>query len=153
MKLRDVMSRDVEVVKPEATLTDAAKKMQQLNVGILPVCDGDTLLGVVTDRDITVRAVGTEQDPTRTTVQQIMTQQLVYCFEDQDIRDAARLMEDKQLRRLVILNRDKQLAGIVSLGDLATKAASERLAGQVLERISEPIQAKGSRDTRAGTGG
>ncbi len=153
MKLRDVMSRDVEVVEPEATLTDAAKKMQQLNVGILPVCDGDTLLGVVTDRNITVRAVGTEQDPTRTTVQQIMTQQLVYCFEDQDIRDAARLMEDKQLRRLVILNRDKQLAGIVSLGDLATKAANERLAGQVLERISEPVQPKGSRDPRAGTGG
>src|SRR2546423_11516566 len=107
MKLREVMSPDVEVVSPEATLAEAAEKMRHLNVGILPVSDGDTLLGVLTDRDITVRGVAAGADPTTTTVQQTMTQELVYCFDDQDIRAAATLMEDKQLRWLVILDRDK----------------------------------------------
>jgi CBS domain-containing protein len=139
MKLRDIMSADVEVVGPEATLAEAAEKMRQLNVGILPVCDGDTLLGVLTDRDITIRGVAAGADATTMTVQQTMTQDLVYCFDDQDIRAAATLMEDKQLRRLVILDRHKKLVGIVSLGDLAIETANERLAGEVLERVSEPI--------------
>ena len=139
MKLREVMSTDVEVVGPEATLAEAAEAMRQLNVGILPVCDGDTLLGVLTDRDITIRGVAAGADPNRMTVQQAMTQDLVYCFDDQDVRAAATLMEDKQLRRLLILDRDKKLAGIVSLGDLAIETANERLAGEVLERVSEPV--------------
>ncbi len=139
MKLKDVMSRAVEVVHPEATLTEAAARMQHLNVGILPVLDGDTLLGVVTDRDITLRATAAGQDPEQTTVQQAMTQDLVYCFEDQDVREAARLMEHKQIRRLLVLTREKQLVGIVSLGDLAVETANDGLAGEVLERVSEPV--------------
>jgi CBS domain-containing protein len=143
MKLKDVMSRNVEVVHPEATLAEAAGRMRALNVGLLPVCDGDTLLGVLTDRDLALRAVGAGQNPTRTTVQQMMTQDLVYCFEDQDVRAAARLMQDKQIRRLLVLDRDKHLVGIVSLGDLALETGDDRLAGEVLERISEPIHPKG----------
>jgi len=104
--------------------------MQRLNVGILPVCDGDILLGVVTDRDIAVRAVATGREPASTTVQQVMTQELVYCYDDQEVGVATRLMQDKQLRRLVVVNRDKQLAGIVSLGDLAIETANEQLTGR-----------------------
>jgi CBS domain-containing protein len=139
MKVSDVMSREIEVVHPEAMLAEAAAKMQQLNVGILPVVDGDTLLGVLTDRDITLRATAAGQDPRQTTVQQAMTQDLVYCFEDQDVGEAARLMQDQQIRRLVVLNREKQLVGIVSLGDVAVETANDRLAGQVLERVSQPV--------------
>src|SRR6266581_5601753 len=117
--------------------------MQRLNVGILPVCDGDILLGVVTDRDIAVLAVATGREPASTTVQQVMTQELVYCYDDQEVGVATRLMQDKQLRRLVVVNRDKQLAGIVSLGDLAIETANEQLTGQVLERISAPVHPKG----------
>jgi CBS domain-containing protein len=149
MKLKDIMSRDVKVVEPEATLAQAATAMQQLNVGILPVCAGDTLLGVVTDRDITLRAVALGREPAQTTVQQVMTQELVYCFDDQDVGAAARLMEDKQLRRLIVVNRDKRLVGIVSLGDLAIETANERLAGQVLERISTPVHPRGEEDDRS----
>src|SRR5437773_7002757 len=109
MKLSEVMSTDVEVVGPEATLAEAAEKMRQLEVGILPVCDGDTLLGVLTDRDITVRGVAAGADPNTMTVQQTMTQDLVYCFDDQDIRTAATLREGNQLRRLVIIDGDKKL--------------------------------------------
>jgi CBS domain-containing protein len=94
---------------------------------------------VLTDRDITVRGVAAGADPKTMTVQQTMTQDLGYCFDDQNIRAAATLMEDKQLRRLVILDRDKKLVGIVSLGDLAIATANERLAGKVLERVSEPV--------------
>ena len=140
MKLRDVMTTNVEVVGPQATLAEAAEKMRHLNVGILPVCDGDTLLGVLTDRDITVRGVAAGADPTTMTVQQTMTQDLVYCFDDQDIGTAATLMEGKQLRRLVILDRDKKLVGIVSLGDLAIETENERLVGEVLERVSESVR-------------
>jgi CBS domain-containing protein len=126
-----------------ATLAQAAAAMQRLKVGILPVCDGDTLLGVVTDRDIAVRAVASGREPASTTVQQVMTQELVYCYEDQEVGVAARLTQDKQLCRLIVLDRDKQLAGIVSLGDLAVETANERMAGQVLERISAPVHPNG----------
>ncbi len=113
--------------------------MQDLNVGILPVLDGDTLLGVLTDRDITLRATTAGQDPRWTTVQQAMTPNLVYCFEDQDVQEAARLMQQKQIRRLLVLDREKQLVGIVSLGDLAVEIANDGLVGQVLEAVSEPV--------------
>ncbi|MDQ6669954.1 MAG: CBS domain-containing protein [Chloroflexota bacterium] len=139
MNVSDVMSREIEVVHPEATLVDAAAKMQDLNVGILPVLDGDTLLGVLTDRDITLRATTAGQDPRWTTVQQAMTPNLVYCFEDQDVQEAARLMQQKQIRRLLVLDREKQLVGIVSLGDLAVEIANDGLVGQVLEAVSEPV--------------
>lgn len=89
MKIKDIMTRAVETVRPDASIAEAAEKMERLDVGPLPVCDGDTLLGMVTDRDLTVRATATGQDPTRTTVQQVMTPDVVYCFEDQNVREAA----------------------------------------------------------------
>ena len=140
MQLKDVMTRDVEVIHPNATLEEAAAKMDALNVGPLPVCDGDRLVGMLTDRDVTVRATAAGRDPKTTRVREVMTDEVVYCFEDQDTNEAARIMEEKQIRRLVILNRDKRLVGIVSLGDLAVTTQDDQLSGGVLERVSEPAE-------------
>lgn len=140
MKLRDVMTRDVEVVHPNSTIREAAEKMKDLDVGPMPVCDGQRLVGMLTDRDITVRATAAGQDPARTAVREVMTTDVVYCFEDQDVKEGERLMQDKQIRRLLVLDRDKRLVGIVSLGDLAVDADDPKRAGKTLERISEPAK-------------
>jgi len=142
MQLKEMMTPNVEVIQPDATLQEAAQKMKGLDVGPLPVCTGKRLEGMLTDRDITVRAVAEGRDPRTTKVQEVMTSEVVYAFEDQDITEAARLMEECQIRRVVVLNRDKQLVGIVSLGDLAVHTGDERQAGQTLERVSEPAEPK-----------
>jgi CBS domain-containing protein len=134
------MTRNPEVVSPTATIEEAARKMDQLDVGPLPVCENERLVGMITDRDITVRATSAGKDPRSTMIREAMSQDLVYCFEDQDVRDAARLMEDKQIRRMPVLNRDHRLVGIVSLGDIATDTRDDRLSGEVLERVSEPAR-------------
>lgn len=112
--------------------------MKALDVGMLPICENDRLIGTITDRDITVRAVAEGYNPNTTIVQEVMTRAMVYCFEDEDIAEAAVLMENRQVRRLPVINRDKRLVGILSLGDLAVRTHRERLVGEVLECISEP---------------
>lgn len=138
MRVSEVMTQGVECIGPDATLQEAAAKMKSLDVGPLPVCDNDRLVGMVTDRDITVRATAEGDAPTDVRVRDIMTPEVIYCFEDELVEDAARLMAEKQVRRLVVLNRDKRMVGIVSLGDLAVKTGDEQLAGRALEDISEP---------------
>ena len=138
MQVKDVMTRGAECVDPDATLQEAAQKMKGLDVGPLPVCDNNRLVGMLTDRDITVRAVAEGKDPRTTRVRDAMTEGIAYCFEEDDVADAARLMKERQIRRLVVLNRDKRLAGIVSLGDLAVETGDEHLAGKTLERVSQP---------------
>ncbi len=138
MLLKDVMTTSVEVVHPDATLQEAAQKMKDLDVGPVPVCDGERLVGMLTDRDIAIRSTAEGRDPKTTPVREAMTPEVVYCFEDQSVEEAARLMEEKQLRRLVVLNRDKKLVGIVSLGDVATSTGDERLSGEILKQVSEP---------------
>ncbi len=140
MQLRDVMTRDVEVIHPDATLQEAARKMQALDVGPLPVCDGERVVGMLTDRDITVRATAEGRDPTTTKVREAMTPEVVYLLEDQDTEEAARLMQERQLRRLLVMGPDRHVVGIVALGDLAVETGDERRVGQVLEGISEPSE-------------
>ena len=141
MQVKEVMTRGVECMRPDATLQEAARKMRELDVGPLPVCgDNDRLVGMLTDRDITVRAVAEGQDPKSALVRDIMTPSIIYCFEDQDVTEAARLMKENQIRRLVVLNRNKRLVGIVSLGDLAVETGDEELAGKTLEEVSEPAR-------------
>lgn len=106
---------------------------------MLPVCDNDRLVGSITDRDITVRAIANDLDPRATTVRSIMTREVVYCYDNQDTKEAARLMEENQIRRLPVLSQSKRLVGILSLGDLAVRTGELNLAGEVLERISEPV--------------
>jgi CBS domain-containing protein len=138
MQLKDVMTPGVEVIAPEASIYEAAEKMSHRDVGPLPVCDGDRLIGMLTDRDITVRAVAAGRDPLTTKVREVMTPDVVYGFDDQDIQDAARLMAQYQIRRLPVLNRNKQLVGMVALGDLAVHPGTRPVTAEVLEQVSEP---------------
>jgi CBS domain-containing protein len=138
MQLKDVMTPAVEVIAPEASIYEAAEKMRHLDIGPLPVCDGERLVGMLTDRDITVRAVAAGRDPRMTHVRDIMTPDVVYGFEDQDVEDAARLMAQYQIRRLPVLTRSQQLVGMVALGDLAVHAGTRPVAAEVLEQVSEP---------------
>jgi CBS domain-containing protein len=106
----------------------------------LPVCDGEQLVGMVTDRDITVRATAAGKDPRTATVREVMSKDVLYCFDDQDVSEAARLMESQQVRRVPVLDHSRRLVGIVSLGDVATTTRDDRLSGEVLERVSEPAE-------------
>ncbi|HLW67647.1 MAG TPA: CBS domain-containing protein [Gemmataceae bacterium] len=139
MKVSQVMSRKVECIHPEATLEEAAERMKALDVGALPVCDNDRSIGMLTDRDLVIRAIAHGDDPKSTMVGIAMTPTTIYCFDDQEMEDAARIMRARQVRRLIVLDRDKRLAGLLSLGDLALEAKDEHLAAETLERISEPI--------------
>jgi CBS domain-containing protein len=137
MKLNEIMTKLVETVAPDTPIQEAANRMRSLDVGVLPVFKGDRLVGMLTDRDLTVRAIAEGKDPKTTAVQEAMTADVAYCFEDQDVEEAGRIMKENQIRRLPVLNRDKLLVGIVSLGDLATRA-DEKRAGETLEKVSEP---------------
>jgi CBS domain-containing protein len=141
-QLKEIMAPGVYVIPPEATVKEAAEKMRAIDVGPQPICDGERLVGMLTDRDIITHAVAEGRDPTTTSVRDVMTADLVYCFEDQDVTEAARLMEEHQIRRLPILNRNKWMVGIVSLGDVAVAVGDRQLAGEALERISEPAAPK-----------
>jgi CBS domain-containing protein len=132
------MTRDVTCIGPEATLQDAAAKMKALDVGPLPVCQDGRLVGMVTDRDITVRATAEGDHPADIRVRDIMTPDVFYCFEDALVGNAALLMQQKLVRRLLVLDRDMKLVGIVSLGDLAVGTHDEEMAGTTLEAVSEP---------------
>lgn len=140
MQLKEIMTKDVEVLHPEIPIQEAAEMMKELDIGSLPICDGRRLLGIVTDRDIAIRAVAEGQDPRSTQVGDIMSPGVVYCFEDQEVSEAARVMQDEQIRRLPILNRDKELVGIISLGDLAVATGRKRMSGEALTEISRPSE-------------
>lgn len=137
MQLKDVMTRAVEVIGPDASLQEAARKMKGLDIGPLPVCDGERVVGVITDRDITIRAVAEGRDPGHTRVRDVMTPDVEFCFDDDDLVKAARLMQETQIRRLLVLDRQKHLVGIVALKDLALAAKDPTLVGETVERISE----------------
>jgi CBS domain-containing protein len=138
-QVKDVMTKDVEIINPNDSLKDAAEKMRTLNVGPLPVCDGDRLKGIITDRDIVVRAVSQGMDPNNTRVSQAMTDEIEYVHEEDDLSLVARKMKDEQIRRILVVNRDKRLVGIVALGDIS-EAMDTQEAGETLESISEPSQ-------------
>ena len=122
MQLREIMTTDVEVIRPETSVSQAAQKMRSLDVGALPVCEGQRLVGMVTDRNITIRATAYGHDPNTVPVRNYMSSDLICCFEDQDIKEAEELMRQRRVRRLPILTREKQIAGTVALGDLASRA-------------------------------
>lgn len=136
MKIRDLMTRDVELVHPDTLLRDAAKMMRDADTGFLPVGQDDRLVGTLTDRDITVRAVAEGHDPKVIRVREAMAEGLVYCFEDQDSSEAAEIMAENDIRRLPVLDSNKRLVGIVSLGDLAAKTGDDDIVGQTVQDIS-----------------
>ena len=136
MRISDIMTRDVQVARPEDTLRDAAETMARIDAGSLPVCDGRRLLGIVTDRDIVVRglAKGLGAD---SSITQVMTEGVEYCFDDDDLVEVSDKMASSQIRRIPVVDRDKNLVGIVSLGDVSREARPAE-AGDVLEEVSQP---------------
>lgn len=139
MKVKDVMTRTVACVRPKDSIAVAAEMMRDLDIGVLPVWgDDDCLLGMVTDRDITVRATAAAGDPQVTWVRDIMTPTVVHCSVEQEVADAVQLMQEHQIRRLIVLDHDRRLAGILSLGDVALDTGDRRLTGETLEAISTP---------------
>ena len=132
MQIREVMSRDVKLASPNDTVQQAAEMMAEIDAGSLPVGEGDRIVGIVTDRDIALRAVARGKSPAECRVRDIMSAEIKYVYEDESVEDLARNMGALQIRRLPVLNRDKRLVGIVSLGDLSREQrapAGEALAG------------------------
>ncbi|HEX2980261.1 MAG TPA: CBS domain-containing protein [Anaerolineaceae bacterium] len=139
-KVGDLMTRNVEAITQDASVKEAAHMMKDINVGVLPVLEGKRVVGMITDRDIVVRAVAEGKDPDKVKAHEIMTKNYIFVYEDQDVREAARLMSDRQIRRLLVLNHDNNLVGIVSLGDLSVDAGEDKLMAKTLEDISRPAK-------------
>ena len=137
MRVSEAMTHDVRLANPTQTIREAASLMAQLDIGALPVEEDDRLIGMITDRDIAVRAVGQGRGPV-TPIRDVMSPQVKYCFEDQSVDEVTRNMGDMRVRRLPVVNRDKRLVGILSLGDLAIDASAQDEAGEALRGISRP---------------
>jgi CBS domain-containing protein len=137
MQIKEVMTPSPEVISAEASLAEAATTMKRLDVGSLPVGSNDSIVGWITDRDITTRATAEHRNPDAAVVREAMSPAVVFCMENDDVDECARLMEEKQIRRLPVLNPQRRLVGIVSLGDMALNT-DKKLAGKILEKVSEP---------------
>ena len=138
MNVQEIMSRDVELIDPNCTICEAARLMRDDNVGALPVGENDRLVGMVTDRDIVMRAIAEDRPAGSTNVRDVMSKRIYYCFEDDDIDEAADIMAKHQVRRLAVLNRDKRLVGIVALADLGR--GGHDAAKKALKDISQPSE-------------
>ena len=136
MKVRDIMSRDVQVARPGDTIQTVAGRMAAGDFGFMPVAEGDRLIGTVTDRDLVVRALAGGANGA-TPVAEVMTRDVEWRHDDEDLKDVLDCMSGKRIRRLPILDRDNRLVGVVSLGDLSTRV-KEKYAGEALEEISRP---------------
>src|SRR5436190_14410632 len=136
MRVSDAMTANVRIANPRQTIADAAKMMAEVDAGALPVGDGDRLVGMLTDRDIAIRAVAEGKGP-QTPVEEIMSKEVLYCFADQSLDDVVQNMADTKVRRMPVLNRDKRLVGILSLGDVALVDDPD-VTGEALSEISEP---------------
>jgi CBS domain-containing protein len=134
-KLKSVMSRDVKVISPDATIKEAAEHMRRGNFGMMPVVEADRMIGTISDRDIAIRAVADGMDST-TKVREVMSKRVVWAYEEDSVDDAALSMGEHQVRRLPIVNADKRLVGIVALGDFAVERSDIQVVGEALVEIS-----------------
>jgi CBS domain-containing protein len=138
MKLAAIMTGGIATITPQASLAEAAKKMASQDIGSLPVCDEPRrVVGIITDRDITVRAVARGMDPNQTRVEDVMTRDVLSCSSESEVEDACVLMEKRQVRRLLVTGQNEVPVGIVSLGDIAL-CLRESQSGEVLKKVSEP---------------
>jgi len=140
MQIKDVMTKNVKVIPANASIRDAAKLMKDIDSGFVPVIDTDNVIGVITDRDIVLRSTAEGRDPNETKVEEVMTKQFFFLYEDEDVKEAAKVMSDHQVRRLPVVNRQEELVGILSLGDLSVDTSDEKLSGKALEEISKPAK-------------
>jgi CBS domain-containing protein len=137
MKVSEAMTHDVRVANPTETIRKAAQMMAQIDAGVLPVGENDRLVGMITDRDIAVRAVAVGKPPD-TPIREVMSSDVCYCFDDQEIDDVVSNMADIKVRRLPVVDRSKRLVGILSLGDIAQAGDQDQQAAEALCGISEP---------------
>ena len=136
MKIKEVMTEDVALADPQMSIADAARMMERCDAGALPVGEDDRLVGMITDRDIAIRAVAKDLSP-ETPVSEVMSKEVLYCFADEDVEHVIENMGEQQVRRLPVLDREKRLVGIVSLGDLVANA-KPKTSGQAITAISRP---------------
>jgi len=136
--LKEIMTSNVDIISRNASAEDAAMKMKHLNVGAIPICDGERLCGMVTDRDLVLRVMAEGLDPKQVRLSEATSSEVFFCYEDEDLEKASHVMSQKQIRRLPILSRAKKLVGIVSLGDLAVRGKDTQTSGDVLEQVSRP---------------
>ncbi|MEX0730349.1 MAG: CBS domain-containing protein [Aquisalimonadaceae bacterium] len=134
MKAKEIMHTGADWMEPDTSIVDIARLMRDQNIGAVPISENDTLAGMVTDRDIVIRAIAEEKDPQSTTAKDIMSSEALWSYEDADVDEVAKLMKQKRVRRVAIINQDKRLVGMVSVGDI-TKASGE-LAGDTLRDLS-----------------
>lgn len=136
MKISEVMNRDIATISPDANLVEAATVMRTRNIGFLPVLEEGKVVGVVTDRDIVIRSICEDHSPLSNKVYDIMTPTPIWCYEDEVLTDAAKVLAGHHIRRLIVFDRNKKLAGLLSLDDLAAKMSSDRLLGSVLRQVT-----------------
>jgi CBS domain-containing protein len=136
MLVREIMTRDLETISPNSSLHAAARMMRRRNIGFLPVVDGNDVLGVLTDRDIVIRGLCDGRDPRFFTVRDAMSRTPIWCYEDDVLTEAARLLEESHIRRLLVLDYDRKLVGLLSLDDLALHLSSDRLLGSMVRNIT-----------------
>ena len=137
MQLQDIMTREIHAIAADATLQEAAGSMAAHGVGFLPVVQGDLPVGVITDRDIVVRALARGDDPRQTPVERAMTPEVETMKEDASVIEAAQQMREKQIRRLLVEDFNGRLVGVVALGDLAVEVPGTHLGGRTLEEVSQ----------------
>jgi CBS domain-containing protein len=142
MLAREIMSSKLEKIGFNATICEAAEKMRLADIGFLPVERAGKIVGIVTDRDIVVRAIAYHLNPDTTAVGKVMTSDVVYCYDNDDLEEAEEIMEEKQIRRLVVLNNDDMPVGVLSLSDFVTKAKDENLACRAMGKICESVGSK-----------
>jgi CBS domain-containing protein len=148
-QVSEVMTRGVRTMRPDDSLVQAAQAMDALDVGALPVCDGERLVGMLTDRDIVLRGVAQGRTPEQTRLAEVMTAEVDYCFDDDSLESVAERMQRAQIRRLPVVDHDKRLVGIVSLGDVAVKGDAPSDAAQALAGVSEPARPDRSSQSQA----
>ncbi len=134
MKVKDAMHAGTEWLPPTTPLVEIAKRMRDKDIGCVPIGDNDRLVGMVTDRDITLRAVAAGGDTTKMTARDVMTKSIIFCRESEELADAVRIMEQKQIRRLPVINDQKRLVGMLSIGDISHK--SREMTGEVMAHVS-----------------
>lgn len=135
MRVQDVMTAGIRIAEPDEALPHAARKMRSQNIGALPVIENGELIGMLTDRDIAVRAVGGGKDPASVKVRDIMSEECFWCLETEDLEDAVRIMEQNRVRRLPVMNAKKEIVGMLSLEDVALHAPAS-LTGEVLKAVA-----------------
>jgi len=137
MQIHEIMTENPKCVGPEASLQEIAREMRDNNYGFLPVCDNERLVGTITDRDLVVRGLAEGKGLDSLHAKDVMTEKVLYCYDDDDIQKAADSMSDQKIHRLIVLNHDKKLKGVVSMKDLSCRCHDDKLCGEVIHHICE----------------